>query len=119
MTRWKLEPLKCRGLPILPTPFSPVEWFGFFHGIEVEGGEQERERREGKQNKQNTIDDTLPKLFFSLSFSLSPVQRARKFSAVLGTTSSRSCLIRFECIERKGREGERGEKKEGEEGGAV
>ena len=24
MTRWKLEPLKWRGLPILPTPFSPV-----------------------------------------------------------------------------------------------
>jgi hypothetical protein len=24
MTRWKVEPLKCRGLPDLPTPFSPV-----------------------------------------------------------------------------------------------
>ena len=24
MTRWKVEPLKCRGLPDLPTPFSPA-----------------------------------------------------------------------------------------------
>ena len=24
MTRWKVEPLKWRGLPLLPMPFSPV-----------------------------------------------------------------------------------------------
>ena len=23
MTLWKVEPLKCRGLPLLPLPFSP------------------------------------------------------------------------------------------------
>merc|ERR1719191_148848 len=43
MTRWKAEPLKWRGFPDLPMPFSPV-------------------------------------------------QRARKFSAVLGTTSARSSM---------------------------
>ena len=25
ITRWKLVPLKCRGLPLLPAPFSPVQ----------------------------------------------------------------------------------------------
>ena len=24
MTRWKILPLKCKGLPLAPTPFSPV-----------------------------------------------------------------------------------------------
>lgn len=26
MTRWKVEPLKCRGLPERPVPFSPAGW---------------------------------------------------------------------------------------------
>lgn len=26
MTRWKVLPLKCRGLPDVPMPFSPARW---------------------------------------------------------------------------------------------
>ena len=53
ITRWNEEPLKCRGFPDLPVPFSPV-------------------------------------------------QRHRKFSAVLGTTSERSYTIHTGCGKKSG-----------------
>ena len=34
ITRWKAEPLKCRGLPLPPMPFSPVHRARKFCGTE-------------------------------------------------------------------------------------
>ena len=85
------------------------------------GGQQtvskRAERREAK-TKQTKHDRTRfnPKLF---SFSLSPVQRARKFSAVLGTTSSRSCLYSICALRGRGERVSARRRKKGEEGGAV
>lgn len=72
-----------------------------------EKDEQKRGKREAKKQtktstiKEQTIDRFPPQNSLSLSSNLSPVQRARKFSAVLGTTSARSCTSEW-CIEKKG-----------------
>ena len=66
----------------------------------ADGVQEKREaERKEKTNKHDrrSVAKTLLCLFF---FSLSPVQRARKFSAVLGTTSERSCLLDL-CMEKK------------------
>ena len=39
ITRWKAEPLKCRGLPLPPMPFSPVHRARKFCGAEKRGAQ--------------------------------------------------------------------------------
>ena len=71
MTRWKLLPLKCRGLPDLPTPFSPA-----LHNVKCYSNRQPFQP--GTTYEGQHV----------------PVHKARKFSAVFGTTSARSCTSR-------------------------
>lgn len=61
---WNLDPLKWRGTPLLPIPFSPMEAHRMSISWEMCGGAA---MPWGAQL---------------------PVQRARKFSAVLGTRSA-------------------------------
>lgn len=85
MTRWKEEPLKCRGLPDLPTPFSPAwarhrlcgwEVHAPTDAVIIDGDVQasfwcQLQRAIGEA-------DASP----SIHTQYSPVHRARKFSAV-------------------------------------
>lgn len=74
-TRWKLLCLKCRGLPALPLPFSPA-------CVDLEH----------QQNDSGHVQDNLLACSVArASIRDLPVQSARKFSAVRGTTSLRSC----------------------------
>ena len=71
-------------------------------------------KRSKKQtNRTRSTIGPLPLQNSSLSLFL-PVQRARKFSAVLGTTSSRSCFVFDLCIGKKVRAGVSARRKEEE-----
>ena len=120
MTRWKELPLKCRGFPILPTPFSPVinkrsqrlrrdraqAWLGMakVHDIHQEVGDLRLSRGRAFPMAMYhvlcdayitacTVTQTMHKQKSPPACG-SPVQRARKFSAVFGTTSALSCVSR-------------------------
>ena len=71
MTRWKAEPLKCSGLPILPMPFSP------------EGDRTKRSAR-----RRGLAVRAAPAAAAARWHA--PVQRARKFSAVCGAGGDRA-----------------------------
>jgi hypothetical protein len=51
ITRWKVEPWKWRGLPDLPTPFSPVQRarkFSAVYVVEVSAGSNGKFRMAGQ-----------------------------------------------------------------------
>jgi hypothetical protein len=119
ITRWKVEPLKCRGLPDLPTPFSPGQaaaWRGSEGPVGCRGcrrgvrpGASERGRlptgcaaaclQEGSlcaggppaATRRPRVPPARPPAAADAR-ARAPVHSARKFSAVLGTTSARSTI---------------------------
>jgi hypothetical protein len=79
ITRWKALPLKCRGLPALPTPFSPAQQpSGKIRGVDEEKADPKKPALKHETSYEKTIQQIGREI--QRKYEMNPTVQIRRFT---------------------------------------